>query len=513
VADEAIVSQQQRAQDQALNALAKLGGLAFQEDDLLFEGRKFIIPEMMGLSDALLFLERKIREESETTTFSRTFNYRPWDGAAATFNALKKAFGSVVLGKNTVQGFFGPVKVPPNLIDVPSGPNGQTIQVPWGGMQVPFLTDVILNVGQTRNEHGTVFQITGEGPKRFRHHVEGIFRLIQDELENNSLYRGKAFDGDEMPKFLDPYSVDKDQIVYAEETAVQIEANILAPIRYPEVLSEVGISGKKAALLYGPYGTGKTSTAMLVAQEAIENGWTFVYARPDHNLSEVFQTARLYEPAVVFFEDLDKTTENADRADVATLLDLLDGVASKDARILAILTTNHPEQIHKGMIRPGRLDAVIEIGSPDGPGVQRLIEAAIPENMLGNIEWDKVIEANLGDNPNPEPNKGQISTAYLPAFIREGADRAVRFALVRTEGNPANISITTEDLVHAANGLRPQWEMMQDAPEWMGRESLDGAIRNLLKLANEDLVQAVWGEDLEEQRRNHGYKEDDSPLN
>jgi hypothetical protein len=55
--------------------------------------------------------------------------------------------------------------------------------------------------------------------------------------------------------------------------------------------------------------------------------------------------------------------------------------------------------------------------------------------------------------------------------------------------------------------------MMQDAPEWMGRESLDGAIRNLLKLANEDLVQAVWGEDLEEQRRNHGYKEDDSPLN
>ena len=470
----ASTSEQQRATDAALNALAALGGKAFQEDDLLFEGRKFIIPEMMNLTDALKFLQRKIMEEEEMTEFQRTYNYRPWDGAAAAWRAFNKAFGSVSLGQG--RGMFGPT--PPQMLDVPDGP-GSTIQVPWGSFVVPFLPGVTLFTGQTQNEHGLVFLMSASGPKKYRHHIEGLFKLIQEELETGSIYRGKSFDGEIMPKFLDPYSVSKDAIVYAENTSVQIETNILAPIRYPDLFEDMGISGKRAVLLHGPYGTGKTSTAMLVAQEANENGWTFVYARPGHELSQVFQTARLYEPAVVFFEDLDKMTETQDRDSVAELLDLLDGVSSKDARILAILTTNHPEQIHKGMIRPGRLDAVIEIGAPDGPGIQRLIEAAIPKNMLDVSDWEPVIASNLGENPLGE--NGEIATAYLPAFVREAADRAMRYATVRHDGNTENISIGTEDLVHAADGLRPQWEMMQDAPEYQGRAELDQAFRNLAK--------------------------------
>jgi transitional endoplasmic reticulum ATPase len=36
------------------------------------------------------------------------------------------------------------------------------------------------------------------------------------------------------------------------------------------------------------------------------------------------------------------------------------------------MTTNHKDEIHKGMLRPGRLDAIIEIGAMDRPGVEKL---------------------------------------------------------------------------------------------------------------------------------------------
>ena len=41
---------------------------------------------------------------------------------------------------------------------------------------------------------------------------------------------------------------------------------------------------------------------MWTGQVALENGWTFIQARPGvDDLSTVLQTAKLYQPAVVFF--------------------------------------------------------------------------------------------------------------------------------------------------------------------------------------------------------------------
>jgi len=100
------------------------------------------------------------------------------------------------------------------------------------------------------------------------------------------------------------------------------------------------------------------------------------------------------------------------------------------------------------MVRPGRLDAVIPVGHLDRAGVQRLIEVTVPEGTLDpNVDFDLVYES-LQD--------------MEPAFIKEAIERTTRYHVAATGGVG---QLTTTDFLLAADGLRPQLEMMQNAPE------------------------------------------------
>ena len=304
------------------------------------------------------------------------------------------------------------------------------------------------------------------GPRRFRHHIEGIFRLIEEELATNSMYRGKAFDGQEVPQFLDLSGVDASKVVYTAEVLDRLGTDIWALIRYPEQMREMGLPLKRAVLLEGPYGTGKTLAAYLTAQIAQEHGWTFIYGRPGRDeLGDLMATARLYQPAVVFFEDVD-TVASADGVDdVSRMLDILDGMQSKGTEIICILTTNHIDRLHKGMVRPGRLDAVIHIGALDPPAVERLIRSLVPEQLLtGSVDW---------------PAVGAAMEGFMPAFCKEAIDRAMRWNLARNEGKPS--ALETIDFVTAADTLRPQLELMGRAGEHGGVESVGAAISRTVR--------------------------------
>jgi hypothetical protein len=54
-----------------------------------------------------------------------------------------------------------------------------------------------------------------------------------------------------------------------------------------------------------------------------------------------------------------KTTTNSDDVDLATMLTILDGTLETPGRIL-VMTTNHPEFFDDALIRPGRIDLIVE---------------------------------------------------------------------------------------------------------------------------------------------------------
>lgn len=457
--------QTKKEHDALLSTLAQLGGKLTAEEDVVFQGTKIVLPERMNIPDAIRFLKDKEAEDEEEMQFNRTFKYRPWDGARATSNALRKAFG--MTRQQPIMTMFG--KQPPQLITINTGP-GETEQVPWGAITIPILPNSTIYLGGARDaELGTLFAVTVNAPRKHRFHIEGIFNLIQNELETNSMYRGKAFDGREEAEFLDLSGVRQDKVVYSDDVITQLEANVWGQLRYSEAMREQGLPLKRAVLLEGPYGTGKTLAAFLTAQEAINNGWTFIYCRPGRdNLRDTMATAQLYQPSVVFFEDVDVIADSDQGTDsVSTLLDVFDGIQAKGTEILAVLTTNHVDQIHKGMCRPGRLDAIIHVGALDRNGVQRLVEVTVPREILDtNIDYDKVYDAMEG---------------YLPAFCKEAVDRSIRYSLTRGKGFSS--TITTEDLINAAQGLRAQFDLMTDAHEGKEKDPLSQALVPVLRTA------------------------------
>jgi transitional endoplasmic reticulum ATPase len=450
-------------QERLLDVLAEVGGRLTAEDDVIFQGKKLVIPENMDLNDAVRFLRTKIEEDGQNMSFSRTYRFRPWDGAIASMNALKRAFGMV--HQKGVRGLFG--VTPPALITVNTGPNEQE-QAPWGNLEIPMLPGVEFYLGSTQDkELGSLFEINASGPRKMRFHIEGVFRLIEDELNTRSIYRGKAFDGQEMPEFLDTVAFDPTKVIYAKDVVEQLDANVWALMKYSDTMRKNGIPLKRATLFEGPYGTGKTLGAYMTAKIAVENGWTFLYARPGRDkLADVMATARLYQPSCVFFEDVDNIAagDTPGNDAVAKLLDIFDGITAKGTEIMVVLTTNHADRIHKGMVRPGRLDAVIHIGAPDEDGVRKFVETNVPHELLDyNIDWERV---------------GKSMEGYYPAFITESIDRAKRYNISRNNGTPSLIN--TDDLVLAADGLRPQLALMEGAPETPPIESLDAAFERVV---------------------------------
>jgi SpoVK/Ycf46/Vps4 family AAA+-type ATPase len=240
-------------------------------------------------------------------------------------------------------------------------------------------------------------------------------------------------------------------------------------LRHTDALRKLKLPRKRAVLLEGPYGTGKTLAAFLTAQIATANGWTFLYCRPSRdNFVNVMATARLYQPAVVFFEDIDSmTTDETSRDGISVLLDLFDGITAKGTEIMVVLTTNHRDRIHKAMIRPGRLDSVIHIGALDQSGVQRMIEATVKEDLRAeDLDFGAIYEVMQG---------------FLPAFVKEAIDRTMRYSIARNDGEVQELS--TDDFVNAAVGLRPQLELMEGAGEGVSPDPLGVSMRKEVMVA------------------------------
>lgn len=467
-------------QAEILDNLAVLGGKTFHDDDIVFAGNKLTVPENMTLAQAVVFMEKKMEELERVTNFTHVFNYRPWDGAWCSWNVLKRIFGSV--GHRGNLNMFGK-EMPPEMIEIPSGV-GTRETVPWGRFELPFLPGAVFTMSGTNHpDKGVLFAITVEAPKKYRFEIEGIFRLVEDELAANSLYRGKAFDGQQMPEFIDVHSVDRSRVVYSEEVLTQLEANVWAQLKHTAEFEKQGIPLKRAVMIHGPFGTGKTLACLLTGQEAVKNGWTFIKARPGRDdIRTVLQTARLYEPAVVFYEDIDQiaSAEDTDRESMSQLLDDFDGIEAKGTKILCVFTTNYPEKIHKGMARPGRLDAMIEINELDQQGVEKLVKSRIEELLAPDIDWGLVFEA---------------AHDYKPAFVTEFADRTVRYVIAKS-GTADDQLISTQDLVNAAVGLRPQYEKMMGANDQPVIDKVGEALKRDVAEAVSSLMetQSYWEE-------------------
>lgn len=437
------------------------------------DGQQIVLPRGMSTQQAIAALEANQAENH--TQYARAFEYRPYDGAHATQAVMLREYNCPGFGMD-VENLFG--TDPPERISIKTGVKTST-EVPWGAVLFPPL-DAVLHFGRVRTaENGIVFRLIVQGPKAREAKINAFFEQIEAELHAHSIYRGRAIDAAEDPSFLDLSGIDPDQVIYNADTQRKLEANLWTPLAHADVLRELGLPIKRSVLLEGTFGTGKTLAAFVTAMKCGEYGWTFIYCRPGDNLREAMATARLYTPAMVFYEDIDRLSDPDDPRAMTVLLDIFDGMQSKAAEVVAIATTNHRDRIHKGMLRPGgRLDAVITIEPCDRLGAERLMRAVVDDGLLAGVDVPAVAEVMAG---------------MTPAFARETCERAVRYAVAREQGRPRTLD--TEDFLAAAGELRDQEALMAQAKDDTPPQGLEPVLRETIYRAAERALDETVGRD------------------
>jgi transitional endoplasmic reticulum ATPase len=175
------------------------------------------------------------------------------------------------------------------------------------------------------------------------------------------------------------------------EAQMKLKEGVELPLRNPEAFRRLGIRPAKGFLLYGPPGTGKTLLAKAVAKEAEANfisvkssdllsKW---YGESEQQLSRLFARARQVAPCVIFIDEIDslvpaRGTSNSGEPQVTarvvnTILAEMDGMEELNSIVL-IGATNRPALVDPALLRPGRLDELIYVGTPDEVGREHILK-------------------------------------------------------------------------------------------------------------------------------------------
>lgn len=432
-----------------------------EQHDIVREGTAIILPDGMGYDEAIDNLRRRRDYEQQVTEFSETIDAFPWDAAAAMSRVLTRRYGWSHSIGNFVNGMFGKRRQPPLMVSIEVGVN-QTMQVPWGRFELPGVDGwVETETDFDGNPHSggrAVFKLSAQVLRKHEDEIKILADEIRQEVIENSLYRGKAIrvsfsqdDPFKAPKFMDVSGVTADSLVYSEHVKSSILTNLITPIENTSLLRKYGVPFKRGVLLAGVFGTGKTLAALHAANRAMANGITFVYVeKADEFASAVRFVRNRYEPAVVFCEDIDRVTSGDRTANLDSILNIVDGIDSKTTEIMVVLTTNNVDAISQGMLRPGRLDAVIEVEPPDAGAVRNLI------TLYGRGLLSK--DANL-------ERVGEILQGQIPAVVREVVERA-KLAAIRL-GNVTQdglLVLSDEALVDSANTMRMQIGLLNRKP-------------------------------------------------
>ena len=180
-----------------------------------------------------------------------------------------------------------------------------------------------------------------------------------------------------------------DDIGGLDQARDRLREGVELPLKHPEAFRRLGIRPAKGFLLYGPPGTGKTLLAKAAARESEANfiatkssdllsKW---YGESEQQIARLFNRARQVAPTIIFIDEIDslvparggglgepQVTERV----VNTILSEMDGLEELQ-NVVVIGATNRPTLVDPALLRPGRFDELIFVGTPDTAGRRRIL--------------------------------------------------------------------------------------------------------------------------------------------
>src|SRR5919112_3128281 len=189
----------------------------------------------------------------------------------------------------------------------------------------------------------------------------------------------------------------------------RLREGVELPLKHPEAFRRLGIRPAKGFLLYGPPGTGKTLLAKATARESQANfiatkssdllsKW---YGESEQQIARLFARARQVAPTIIFIDEIDSLVPARGRGlgepqvterVVNTILAEMDGLEELQ-NVVVIGATNRPTLIDPALLRPGRFDELIYVGTPDTAGRRRIL-AIHTRNMplADDVDLEKIAQ-------------------------------------------------------------------------------------------------------------------------
>jgi len=184
-------------------------------------------------------------------------------------------------------------------------------------------------------------------------------------------------------------NVSWDDIGGVGDAVDKLKEGIEMPLKNAEGFRRLGIRPAKGFLLYGPPGTGKTLLAKAVAKESEANFISLKssdllskwYGESEQQIAKLFARARAVAPCVLFIDEIDSLVPARGSGQgepqvtgrvVNTVLAEMDGLEELQS-VIVIGATNRPTLMDPALLRPGRFDELVYVGTPDLEGRRHIL--------------------------------------------------------------------------------------------------------------------------------------------
>jgi hypothetical protein len=239
--------------------------------------------------------------------------------------------------------------------------------------------------------------------------IRTTFDFVQWSAEPNESFRPSGRRCQTLPSGVYSIEVDErglyfhrkkiitDDLIELDDCAsIRVLASIRKFWQSKEKYVQRGIVYKRGSLLWGPAGSGKTATLMLLMQELLDMDGIVVICENPKRTNQGLQDLRRIEPdrpLIVIMEDIEELINEHGEHDILAILDGENQVAN----VVNIATTNYPEILGARIVnRPSRFDERIFVNMPNERARERYIRHATREEKISEPEILKWVTDTKG---------------------------------------------------------------------------------------------------------------------